>query len=247
MQNFGPSDGLLLVDKPAGPTSHDIIDAIRWQFGFKKVGHCGTLDPAATGLLLVVIGKATRLSERLLSEDKVYEGIIRLGKVTDSYDAAGEVVESKPLPEELSLELLQEKADEFLGDNMQEPPMVSAVKQGGVPLYKLARKGVKVERKARLVHVYEFPIVAHKNDQAWFRVRCTKGGYVRSLAHELGAKLGCGAHLERLHRTASGSFKCSDALTLEDVLRLDRKGLEDRILSIQKLAGILGPQLTTSR
>ncbi len=247
MQEFGPFDGLLLVDKPAGPTSHDIIDGIRWQFGLKKVGHCGTLDPAATGLLLVVVGKATRLSERLLSDDKVYEGIIKMGEVTDSYDAAGEVVESHEVPVDLSLEQLQEAGREFLGDIMQEPPMVSAVKKEGVPLYKLARKGVKVERKARLVHVYEFPLLHFQSPRVWFRVRCTKGGYVRSLAHELGARIGCGAHLERLHRTQSGSFKCDDAIRFEELLGLDRDGLAQRIIPIRELARILGPMFSGAK
>src|SRR5512145_444841 len=145
MQDFSALDGALLIDKPAGPTSHDIVDAIRRQFGIKKAGHCGTLDPGATGLLIIVLGRGTKLSERLMSDDKVYEGTIKFGESTDSYDSAGELTASMPvLP--MTLEELNEAASEFLGDQMQTPPMVSAVKKGGVPLYKLARKGLEVPR-----------------------------------------------------------------------------------------------------
>jgi tRNA pseudouridine55 synthase len=141
MQEFSPLDGALLIDKPAGPTSHDVVDMIRRQFNIKKVGHCGTLDPNATGLLIIVLGRGTKLSERLMSDDKVYEGAIKFGEATDSYDAAGELVSSLPVPP-LTVEHLNEAATEFVGDIMQMPPMVSAVKKAGVPLYKLARKGL---------------------------------------------------------------------------------------------------------
>ena len=155
LQEFSALDGALLIDKPAGPTSHDIVDAVRRHFGIKKVGHCGTLDPNATGLLIIVLGRGTKLSERLMSDDKVYEGTIKFGETTDSYDADGELVASLPvLP--MTLAQINESAAEFVGDIMQTPPMVSAVKMGGVPLYKLARKGIEVEREARLVHVYNF-------------------------------------------------------------------------------------------
>src|SRR6476661_7605238 len=138
MQDFSPLDGALLIDKPAGPTSHDIVDAIRRQFAIKKVGHCGTLDPNATGLLIIVLGRGTKLSERLMADDKVYEGSIKFGESTDSYDADGELTGSLPVPP-FTLDELNEAADEFIGDIMQTPPMVSAIKKGGVPLYKLAR------------------------------------------------------------------------------------------------------------
>src|SRR6202046_1591101 len=147
MQEFSTLDGAILVDKPSGPTSHDIVDAIRRKFGIKKVGHCGTLDPNATGLLIIVLGKGTKLSEKLMSDDKVYEGTIKFGETTDSYDADGELVASLPvLP--MTVDELNEAAATFQGDIMQMPPMVSAVKIKGVPLYKMARKGIEVERKA---------------------------------------------------------------------------------------------------
>src|ERR1043166_4907855 len=153
MQEFTALDGALLIDKPAGMTSHDVVDEIRRHFGIKKVGHCGTLDPNATGLLIIVLGKATKLSERLMSDDKVYEGTIKFGESTDSYDADGELTGSLPVPP-LTLDELNAAADGFVGDQMQTPPMVSAIKMGGVPLYKLARKGVEVPREARLIHIY---------------------------------------------------------------------------------------------
>src|ERR1700723_855785 len=152
MQEFSSLDGAILIDKPAGPTSHDVVDAIRRRFQIKKVGHCGTLDPNATGLLIIVLGRGTKLSEKLMSDDKVYEGTIKFGETTDSYDTDGELVASLPvLP--MTVEELNESASTFQGDIMQTPPMVSAVKIKGVPLYKMARKGIEVERKARLIHV----------------------------------------------------------------------------------------------
>src|SRR3974390_2181087 len=155
MQEFSALDGALLIDKPAGPTSHDVVDAIRRQFHIKKVGHCGTLDPNATGLLLIVLGRGTKLSEKLMSDDKVYGGTIKFGETTSSYDSDGELVASLPVPP-LTLEHLNGAAAEFVGDQMQTPPMVSAVKKDGVPLYKLARKGVEVAREPRLITIYRF-------------------------------------------------------------------------------------------
>src|SRR5580765_4355052 len=155
MQEFSSLDGAILIDKPAGPTSHDVVDVIRRRFGIKKVGHCGTLDPNATGLLVIVLGRGTKLSERLMSDDKVYEGAIKFGESTDSYDSDGELTGSLPVPP-LTVEELNKAGEEFVGDIMQTPPMVSAIKKGGVPLYKLARKGVEVEREPRLIHVYKF-------------------------------------------------------------------------------------------
>jgi len=236
MQEFEALDGAILIDKPAGPTSHDVVDAIRRTFGIKKVGHCGTLDPNATGLLIIVLGRGTKLSERLMSDDKVYEGTIKMGEATHSYDADGDLVSSLPVPV-LTLEELNEAAAAFIGDLMQKPPMVSAVKKNGVPLYKLARKGVEVEREPRLVHVYNFRFLNYAEPLAEFRLACTKGTYVRTIAHELGEKLGCGAHLSALRRSASGKFDVSEASPLAEVLRLSPRDLEKRVLPFLKLAG----------
>lgn len=235
MQEFSALDGALLIDKPAGPTSHDVVDAIRRTFAIKKVGHCGTLDPGATGLLIIVLGRATKLSERLMSDDKVYEGIIKLGESTDSYDADGELTGSLPVPP-LTLDELNETAAEFIGDQMQTPPMVSAIKKGGVPLYKLARKGVEVPREPRLIHIYNFRFTQYEEPMGIFKLACTKGTYVRTVAHELGEKVGCGAHLASLRRTVSGKFDVADATSLDEILKVSAKDLTQRVIPFLKLA-----------
>lgn len=237
MQPLSSFDGAVLVDKPVGLTSHDVVDRIRRRFGIKKVGHCGSLDPNATGLLIIVLGRATRLSERLMSEDKVYEGTIKLGEATDSYDADGDLTSSLPVPP-LTIEDLNREAQKFVGDLMQAPPMVSAAKVGGVPLYKLARKGVEVERKARLVHIYNFRFSDYHEPVATFRLACTKGTYVRSIAHDLGQNLGCGAHLATLRRVDVGRFSVADASSLDALLALSPSDFQRRIISIFKLAPV---------
>jgi len=235
IQEFSALDGAILIDKPAGPTSHDVVDAIRRQFNLKKVGHCGTLDPAATGLLIIVLGRGTKLSERLMSDDKVYQGSMKFGESTDSYDAEGELVASLPvLP--MTLDELNEAAAEFIGDQRQIPPMVSAIKKGGVPLYKLARKGIEVEREPRLIHIYNFRFTAYEEPIGIFRLACTKGTYVRSVAHDLGQKLGCGAHLSTLRRITSGKFDVTDAVEFEDVMSYSVRQLEERVIPFLKLS-----------
>jgi tRNA pseudouridine55 synthase len=235
MQEFSTLDGAILIDKPAGPTSHDVVDAIRRTFGIKKVGHCGTLDPNATGLLIIVLGRGTKLSEKLMGDDKVYEGMIQFGVATNSYDADGEVIETKPVPP-LTLEQLNTLAEGFIGDQMQTPPMVSAIKKNGVPLYKLARKGIEVEREPRLVHIYNFRFTNYAEPRGEFRLACTKGTYVRSIAHELGQKIGCGAHLAELRRNVSGKFDVADAVPLNAVLKMTMAELEKKVIPFLKLA-----------
>ncbi len=206
--------GVLLVDKPAGMTSHDVVDHIRRATGIRRVGHTGTLDPAATGLLIICIGPATRLSEYLTGLDKVYEGYMRLGVVTSSHDMDGEVLEQNDVPE-LELPRIQAAFDEFTGQIEQVPPMVSAVKVGGQRLYKLARKGETVERKPRQITVNEFVALGYAPPLVHFRVSCTSGTYVRSLCHDAGAALGCGATLDRLRRTAVGRHRVEEAAPLD--------------------------------
>lgn len=235
IESLGPWDGAVLVDKPAGPTSHDVVDAIRRQFRLKKVGHAGTLDPNATGLLVLLLGRGTKLSERLMGTDKVYEGTIRFGESTDSYDTDGKVTNTRPVPE-LTVNQLNEAAAAFTGDIQQIPPMVSAIKKDGVPLYKLARKGIEVERAPRLIHIYQFKFEHYAAPDASFRVKCTKGTYVRSLAHDLGEKLGCGAHLKDLRRTVSGQLSVADAVPFDDLLRYDDDRLLGRIIPMLTLA-----------
>lgn len=227
-------DGALAVDKPSGWTSHDVVAKIRGHFRLEKVGHCGTLDPMATGLLLLVLGQATRQSERLMGSDKRYEGSMRLGETTDSHDADGELQESRLLPL-LTLEDLNQEAKSFIGDIHQVPPMVSAIKVKGVALHKLARQGKSVERKPRLIHVYRFDITEYEEPFAFFDIICTKGTYVRVLAHDLGEKLGCGVHLTRLRRLASGGFHVEDASDLPTILQWSREDLAHHLIPLVEL------------
>ncbi|MSU41063.1 MAG: tRNA pseudouridine(55) synthase TruB [Pedosphaera sp.] len=227
-------DGALLVDKPAGPTSHDIVDSVRDLYRLQQVGHCGTLDPGATGLLVVLLGRATKLSSRFMTDDKTYEGVIKFGLTTDSYDAHGAVTSTAPVPE-FSLETINAEAKLFTGDLMQKPPMISAVKKGGTPLYKLARKGQEVERDAKLIHVFQFDFLSYQTPEGRFRVSCTKGGYVRSLAHDLGARMGCGAILKNLHRTRSGRFNASEAIRLEALLQTPDAQLPELVIPLLDL------------
>ena len=231
-------DGILLIDKPAGPTSHDIVDIIRNSYRIKKVGHCGTLDPAATGLLIIVLGKATKLSEKLMSDDKVYVGSMKLGETTNTFDAEGQVESTQPVPD-LSIQTLQKEANKFLGDQMQIPPMVSAIKINGTPLYKLARKGQTIDRKERFIHLYKFLISEYETPVAWFKVACTKGTYIRTLAHDFGQKIGCGGHLSGLRRTISGTFKVSNATSLEELTTLSALDLNKRIIPMLKLSAFI--------
>jgi tRNA pseudouridine55 synthase len=235
MQEFTALDGAILVDKPAGLTSHDVVDVIRRQFSIKKVGHCGTLDPNATGLLIIVLGRGTKLSERLMGDDKVYEGTINFGEATDSYDCDGELTGSLPVMP-MTLDELNAEAATYIGDQLQVPPMVSAIKKNGVPLYKLARQGVEVEREPRLIHIYNFRFTEYDEPYGKFRVACTKGTYVRSLAHDLGQKLGCGAHLTTLRRSASGKFDVADALPLQSLVQLTEAQLITKVIPYLKLA-----------
>lgn len=197
--------GVLLVDKGPGMTSHDVVAVARRCLNTKKIGHCGTLDPMATGMLILVIGSATRIQDLLMSEQKEYLGTARLGSTTTTQDKEGEVVEEKPVPN-LTEEDLKAALDTMKGDFYQIPPMVSAIKKDGVPLYKLARKGQEIEREPRLVHIYNYELQRFESPEIDFRVVCSKGFYVRTYAHDLGQKLGCGAHLSALRRTRSGSF-----------------------------------------
>ncbi|MBU6408954.1 MAG: tRNA pseudouridine(55) synthase TruB, partial [Verrucomicrobia bacterium] len=189
----------------------------------------------ATGLLIIVVGRGTKLSEKLMADDKVYEGAIHFGVATNSFDADGDILETKPVPP-LTPDTLNDMAASFIGDQMQTPPMVSAIKKDGVPLYKLARKGVEVEREPRLIHVYHFRFGNYREPLGEFRLACTKGTYVRSIANDLGGKIGCGAHLAALRRLASGKFDVADAMPLDALLKLSLRQLEQRVIPFLKLA-----------
>jgi tRNA pseudouridine55 synthase len=230
---FGPPkelDGILLVDKPSDHTSHDVVARLRGILKMKRVGHAGTLDPMATGLLVILVGKATRVSQYLMSLDKEYEGTVELGKVTDTQDAEGEMMETRPVPP-LSEEEVKAVMASFLGDQYQTPPMYSAIKIDGVPLYKSARKGEEVEREPRFIRVMSWDLTRFALPQFDFRLRCTKGTYVRTLAHDLGQKIGCGAHLAALRRTATDKFNVSQALTLEQLQALSLPEIEKRLIA----------------
>ncbi len=213
-------NGLLLVDKPSGITSHDVVDRIRRASGMRRIGHTGTLDPAATGLLVLCLGAATRLSEHLTSLDKVYEGAMRLGITTDSYDMDGKIVEEHEVPE-LDMKTLQDACNRFAGEILQVPPMVSAVKVGGERLYKRARKGETVEREPRRVTVIEFTVLRYEAPDVFIRVCCTRGTYVRSLCHDVGALLGCGGTLASLRRTRVGNHSIENALPVDEFKQRD--------------------------
>ncbi len=229
-----PFDGILLVDKPAGMTSHDVVDRIRRRFRLKKVGHAGTLDPQCTGLLVLMLGRGTKLAERLMGADKVYEGVMRLGIATDTQDAEGKVLREADWSG-VTEAALRAQMEKLQGDLMHTPPMVSAVKQGGVPLYKLARKGRTVERKAKLVHIYYFRLNAFEPPLASFTLKCTKGVYVRTLCAEIGDALECGAHLAQLRRTQSGNRLLADARTLEDILKMDVSALSEVVIPMNRV------------
>lgn len=213
-------NGLLLVDKPVGMTSHDVVDRIRAATGMRRIGHTGTLDPNATGLLILCLGKATRLSELLTGQDKAYEGTMRLGIETDSYDVDGEVVEERPVPA-LTLDAINAACAAFTGEIDQLPPMVSAVKVGGERLYKLARRGETVERPVRQVRVDQFAATAYEAPDVQVSVRCASGCYVRTLCHDVGQVLGCGAMLAALRRTGVGDRKVGEALPVDAFTNVD--------------------------
>jgi len=222
-------DGVLLVDKPRDFTSHDVVARLRRKLQMKRIGHAGTLDPMATGLLVMLIGKSTRISQYLISQDKVYEGEITLGVATNSQDADGEVVSTQPVPELTEAQVRAAMAG-FMGDQYQTPPMFSAIKKDGVPLYKLARQGEVIEREPRFIRVMAFDLLGFNSPKITFRLACTKGTYVRSIAHDLGQKLGCGAHLSALRRTKSGAMDLSQALTLEGIEALPHSDIGKRLL-----------------
>jgi tRNA pseudouridine55 synthase len=222
-------EGVLLVDKPTDHTSHDVVARLRGKLHMKRVGHAGTLDPMATGLLVILLGKATRLSQYLMSVDKEYEGTIEFGKVTDTQDAEGQVMETRPVPA-LSAADVDAAIRGFSGDQYQTPPMYSAIKIAGVPLYKMARRGEAVEREPRFIRVMSWEVTRFALPQFDFRLRCTKGTYVRTLAHDLGQKLGCGACLSALRRTASGALRVEQALTLDAIEQLSLPEIERRLI-----------------
>ncbi|HEX6803600.1 MAG TPA: tRNA pseudouridine(55) synthase TruB [Terriglobales bacterium] len=219
-------NGVLVIDKPAGLTSHDVVARARRMLQERAVGHLGTLDPMATGVLPLVIGNMTRLAQFYLASEKAYEGVIRFGFATDTYDSQGERM-GAPQDCSLALDQVRDLGKKFQGVIDQIPPPFSAKKVQGVPAYKLARKKKEVELKPVKVEVREFEILGLESSRAHFRARVSSGTYMRSIAHDLGKLCGCGAHLESLRRTAVAEFNIKDAHTLEDLEAAVRGGEVD--------------------
>jgi tRNA pseudouridine55 synthase len=219
-------DGVFVIDKPEGLTSHDVVSRLRRIARTRRVGHLGTLDPIATGVLPLVVGRATRLAQFYTRSDKTYEGRIRFGIATDTYDRAGTPA-GPEIPPAFSREELERQLDRFRGEFLQTPPPVSAKKVEGVRAYELARKHIPVTLEPVPVIIYELDLLSFELPYAVLRIRCSGGTYMRSLAHDLGEALGCGAHLESLRRTAAGEFSIGQAHTLEDLAQL---AAEDRLV-----------------
>lgn len=239
MKSATEIDGVLLVDKAQGMTSHDVVAIARRVLNTKKVGHCGTLDPMATGLLIITVGRGTKIQDLLMSEDKEYYGTLKLGEITNSQDAEGDILETRPVPD-ISRFDIDEAFAKFRGDFYQTPPMVSAIKKDGVPLYKLARQGKEVEREPRFVRVYAYDVNEVRLPEIDFRVVCSKGFYVRTYAHDIGETLGCGAHLSGLRRTKSGRFAVDGAVTVDELKTLPREELYSRILTLPQVSRLRG-------
>lgn len=229
------ASGVLLIDKPEDWTSHDVVACVRGRFKFKKVGHCGTLDPAATGLLVVVIEHATKLSQQLMGDDKVYAGAMTLGVETDTEDGAGEVIATAPIGDDVTEARIREVVSGFVGEQMQIPPMTSAVKMNGKKLYELARKGKTVEREPRKVNILDFEVLAVNLPEIEFRVHCSKGTYVRTLAADVGRRLGCGGHLSALRRERSGHFDVAEAHTMEEIKQWGRDQALAAMISLPEI------------
>jgi tRNA pseudouridine55 synthase len=226
-------DGLLLVDKPEGCTSHDVVDAVRRHFQIKKVGHGGTLDPMATGLLVLLLGKATRLFDQVTGDRKVYEGVMKLGVTTDSHDRDGKVLCERD-PSAVTEAALQAEMAKWRGEVKQVPPMVSALKKNGKKLYELARQGKTIEREPRAVTIHLLELLEFNPPLARIRMDCSKGTYVRTLAHDIGEGLGCGAHLIELRRTASGPLRIEDAHTLSTIVDWTPEQLVEKTMPIRQ-------------
>ena len=247
-------DGLLIIDKPAGPTSHDVVSRMRRLLREKRIGHCGTLDPAATGVLLLVVGRATRLSQFLIASDKTYEAVVRLGFATDTADAEGQPVGPVSRAALPPRETIEAALDEFRGTFMQQPPAFSAKKIDGTRSYKLARAGAADARlkpsgdenlpAPASVTAHAIDIVSADGDSVTLRVDCSAGFYVRSLAHDLGQRLGIGGHLAALRRTRSGDFTLEQAISMDTVERDAQLAIDGLIPLAEMLPAFASVTLT---
>ncbi len=221
-------NGILNINKPAGMTSHDVVSVVRKISRERRVGHAGTLDPMATGVLLVCLGHATRIAEYLTDHDKKYRARVRLGIETDTYDATGTIAAQRDVS--ATRDEIQSALKTFVGKSSQHPPAYSAIKQQGVPLYKLARRGVEIETAAREIEIFSIELVEVTLPEIEIVVHCSKGTYIRSLAHDLGARLNCGAHLSALTRLASGNFLIEDSIALDQLRQAFTDGRGGQVL-----------------
>ena len=228
-------NGFLVIDKPQGVTSFDVVRTVRRALKVRRVGHCGTLDPMATGVLPVAIGEATRLVEFVMDGAKIYRGTLKLGETTDTQDAEGTILSRRTI-DGVDRARIEGAIAALLGPIKQLPPMYSALKRDGVPLYELARKGIEVERTLRSIEVYRFDLCSVDLPFVTFEVTCSKGTYVRTLAHDLGARLGCGAHLTALRRLKSGAFSEGEAIPLD---RLRSEPETVRLLPVSAALAVL--------
>ncbi len=237
--DFDGPTGVLLIDKAPDMTSHDVVAIARRALNTKKIGHCGTLDPMATGLLMLVIGRATKIQDLLMSEDKEYQGTLTLGVTTSTQDRQGTALETREV-RDFSAEEIDGAFGAFTGAFEQIPPMVSAIKKDGVPLYKLARQGKEVERAPRPVYVTSYEVSRIALPEVDFTVNCSKGFYVRTYAHDIGDKLGCGAHLSALRRTRSGKFTLDRAVTVDALKHGPREDLMKAMVSLAEISLMRG-------
>jgi len=224
-------NGVLIIDKPAGMTSFDVVRQVRRMVNTRRVGHAGTLDPMATGVLPVAVGTATRLIEYLMAGDKAYRATLKLGSVTDTQDSEGQVLEEKPW-QSVDIVSINSAVEKFVGEIEQLPPMYSALKKDGQPLYKLARQGIEVEREPRKVHVKSLVVDESSPPYITFTVACSKGTYVRTLCHDIGQSLGCGAHMTDLRRLSCGRFGLATSYPLQGLKELSEQGRPLPFLSL---------------
>lgn len=243
-------NGLLIIDKPAGMTSHDVVSIVRRATGERSVGHLGTLDPMATGVLPLLLGKYTRLAQFFSDSDKYYTGTVRFGFATDTFDAEGEP-QSQPMPLALTLDQLRPLAARFHGTIDQVPPVFSAKKIGGVPAHKLARAGKEVPVKPARITIHSFTLDSLEGDTASFTMHVSAGGYVRSVVHELGEMARCGAHLASLRRTQAGAFTLAHSLTVDELKALTPAEIEARLphprTMLPDLPSVIVDELTAGR
>lgn len=213
-------DGVLILDKAGGLSSNKALQEVKRLFQAKKAGHTGSLDPLATGVLPICFGKATKLANKMLADDKVYQVTIQMGEKTDTGDCDGEVIAHKPVPE-LNNKIINETLETFIGESLQVPPMYSALKHNGVRLYELARKGIEVEREPRPIHIFKFDLISKlPNNQLELSVHCSKGTYIRTLIEDFAEKLDCYAHVIILRRLAAGHFKEANAIRYEELVKI---------------------------